>query len=343
MTTQTVRRLLESLCMIVTLAGVCGCPAINQLPAPGRTMQLQEPVYKRPYLLYVPSHLPEDREVPLLVACHGTNPFDTAPLQLKEWRGLAEREGFLLAAPELEGTSASKTFRTSRQLEKQAADERCILSMVKAIRAAHPVDENAVFLTGWSAGGYAVLYTGLRHPEVFRALAVRQGNFDEDYVEPCIPFIDPYQPILVMYGSSDILVKRQGLAAIDWLRAHNLHPVVLARPGIHRREPQPILNFFKRVLKRYPLVRIQVHDDPSDAMKVTFSSRTSFTPAKHEWEFGDDEKSWDARPTHVYESPGEYLIRLTVTDRGGTPYYRAIKLKIPRPRFGQPMQQRPTE
>ena len=54
-----------------------------------------------------------------------------------------------------------------------------------------------VLFTGWSAGGYPVLFTGLRNPDVFRALALMQPNFEPAFVQPCLPFMDRNQPILV--------------------------------------------------------------------------------------------------------------------------------------------------
>src|SRR5438477_516091 len=86
----------------------------------------------------------------------------------------------------------------------------------------------ALSSTGCSAGAYAVMFTGLRHPDVFRALAVRQGNFRECYVEPCIPFLDPHQPVMLMYGNLDTL-KDEAEEAITWLQAHDMQPTRLER------------------------------------------------------------------------------------------------------------------
>ena len=40
--------------------------------------------------------------------------------------------------------------------------------------------------------------------------------------------------------------------------------------------------------------------------------------ASYEWEFGDGASGAGATPVHVYQKPGEYLVRLTVTDDSGT-------------------------
>ncbi|GAG08333.1 unnamed protein product, partial [marine sediment metagenome] len=206
--------------LLVSLVGLTcctGCPVVSKLPAPGRVLTQREPEFGRKYYLYLPTRYDHDRRWPLVVTCHGTPWWDTARAQLDTWKGLAEKEGFLVAAPELIGT-ASVPRSAAEQIRRQSQDERAILSVVRSIRAARSVDQTRVFLTGWSAGAYAVLFTGLRNPDVFRALSVYQGNFDPAFVEPCAPFLDRYQPIQIVYGSEDPIANAQ--PCVDWLRSH---------------------------------------------------------------------------------------------------------------------------
>jgi pimeloyl-ACP methyl ester carboxylesterase len=314
---------------------------IDNLPAPGRVMTEREPNQEREYHLYVPAHYHAEREWPLLVTCHGTRPWDTARRQLDTWKGLGERNGFLVVAPELVGTAAAVGRSVEEQLQRQQDDERTILSVVRAVRAARRVDERRIFLTGWSAGAYAVLFTGLRHPDVFRALSVYQGNFDPDYVEPCIPFLDRFQPVQIVYGSIDTLDNAE--ACIEWLRSHDLEPTVLERPGFHRRNEEPVYAFFADVVRMRPWIRIQVRDNPRDDMEITLSLKTSFPPVKVVWDFGDGERhvwqatneaSTPAAATHRYEAPGLYTVRAKLTPPKGKALIRAIQLQMPRVRLG---------
>jgi len=316
------------------LAFSTGCPAISDLPAPGAMLTQQEPDGGREYHLYVPSHYRDEQRWPLVVTCHGTNPFDSARAQRDEWKGIAETKGFLVVAPELVGTSALPA-KVDEQISRQAEDEKAILSIVRGIRAARSIDETRIFLTGWSAGAYAVLYTGLRHPDLFRALALRQGNFKPEFVEVCIPFIDRYQPILVTYGNLDPLVpKEQAEASIEWLRSNEMRPEVKERAGAHRRDPQPVYEFFADVVKNRPWIRILVEDDPRDPMHVKFSVRSSFEPVKYLWDFGDHERSPVAAPDHRYDKPAMYTVRVALYTAGDKPYVRQIHLQMPRIRLG---------
>ena len=322
---------------VLVLAGACGCPVVSNREAPGRELAEREPDSGRPYRLYVPTQYRETGETrlwPLVVTCHGTVPWDTARRQFDEWKGLAEQKGFLLVAPELVGTRGDVVPPPAGQIEKQIEDEKTILGIVRAVQAARSVDASRIFLTGWSAGGYAVLFTGLRHPDVFRALSVRQGNFDAAFMEPCVPFLDRYQPVQVLYGESDLL-KDQALGCVDWLRGHGLEPTTLGRPGIHRRDPEPVFSFFTTVVRQRPWVRVLVEDDARDGLRVRFAARTSFEPVKFLWDFGDGQlRSPLAHPEHRYAQAGFYDVQLAVWAANGGPYVRQIRLQVPRVRLG---------
>ncbi|MEP0842487.1 MAG: hypothetical protein HRF43_07215, partial [Phycisphaerae bacterium] len=247
---------------LLILLSCSGCPAVSNLPAPGELLTLREPRFGRPYLLYVPSRYREDRRWPLVVTCHGTRPADTAGLQMKEWKGLGEMRGFLVAAPELTAASAL-TPGAPEQIRRQLDDEQAILSMLSAIKAARSIDDAQVFITGWSAGCYVALFAGLRHPEVFRGISLRQGNFNPAFVEPCIPFLDQNQPIQVTSAELDLL-RDEAKRCLDWLRMHGLDPTPLEQFSGHRRGPEPVFAFFADVIRNRPWARIEVHEDAAD-------------------------------------------------------------------------------
>jgi len=317
----------------LALTCVTGCPVVSNLAAPGQILTRQDPEFNREYRLYVPSHYHEAKSWPLVVTCHGTKYWDTADRQLAEWKGLAEQKGFLVLAPELVGTAGDITPPAQEQIRRQLDDENAILSMIRTVCAARKVDSTRIFLTGWSAGGYAVFFTGLRHPDVFRALSVRQGNFNPAFVEPCLPFLDRFQPIQIMSGTMDPL-KDYAQAAIRWLREHDFEPDVLERPGIHRRDPQPVYTFFANVVRHRPWVRVLVRDDLHEPMLVSFGIRASFEPTEYLWDFGDKQRSPVAQPEHRYEKPGLYTVRVGLRAPNGTRAVRQIQLQVPRIRLG---------
>lgn len=329
-----IRRWFVPAACAVMLAGVCGCPVVNNLPTPGRSLQQQDPQLQRDYRLYVPSHYTAGRPWPLVVTCHGTRPYDTAPAQFKEWAGYAEQKNFLLIVPELTGTAGDFVPSVAEQVRRQLDDEAAILSMVRAVRAAYNVDETRMFITGWSAGGFATLFTGLRNPDVFRAISLRQPNFNPDYFDLCVPFMDRYQPIQVLYGSLDPFKAGAG-QAIDWLRAHEFEPTVRERPGGHQRDPETVYDFFVRVVRHSHWVRLQVREDAQDPMRVLLSAKTSFQPVKYLWDFGDGSaRTPVAAPEHRYEKPGLYNVRVGLWINDDDRVVRQVQLQVPRVRLG---------
>lgn len=71
-----------------------------------------------------------------------------------------------------------------------------------------------------------------------------------------------------------------------------------------------------------PPVALAGPDQLVTASAVAFDGTGSFDRddaiAEYAWDFGDGSTGSGPKPTHVYEAPGRYQVRLTVTDRSGT-------------------------
>jgi len=318
----------------LALTSVAGCVVVSNLPAPGRILEQTDPEHGSEYHVYVPSRYTPARQWPIVVTCHGTQPYDTADFQLAEWKGLAEQKNFLLIAPELKGTAGDFVPPAPEQVRRQLEDEATILAAVRSVKASYNVDESRVFLTGWSAGGYAVLFTGLRNPDVFRALSLRQPNFDPELVELCKPFFDRTQRIQITYGNLDPL-RDGAMQCIDWLRAHDFDPITLERPGMHKRDALPVYEFFVQTVRHHPWVRVQVREDGRDPMRLLLGVKTSFEPVRYLWDFGDGtERVPVASPEHRYAEPGQYNIRVGVWRNDKDYHVRQVQVQVPRIRLG---------
>lgn len=326
---------------LVTLGvlAVCcaGCPVFRSADVPAPIQQKKEPESGRKYYLYVPSsyqHTPEEgkpaREWPLVITCHGTVPWDTARRQILDWVELAEAKRFIVAAPCLQGTQGDFPPPANRQIKRQEKDERTILAVVKHIGAGHRIAGDKVFLTGWSAGNYAVLFTGLRHPEVFRGLAVLQGNFTAGYLAPVADHIDRNQPVYVLYGTSDILLKKQGLQCIKWLREYDANYTPEAVPRAHVAHPEKAYKFFRRVIKDFPWAVVRPYPSSADdSMTVKFKTDCSFEPKRYKWDFGDDHQSVTARPEHTYQKPGTYNVTVLLYANDEKALKRTFEVTVP--------------
>jgi len=308
---------------------LCGCPVMTSLPTKGEIKENTLPSGGEKYYLYVPSTYDRRRSYPVVIACHGTNPWDTAWAQISEWAQFGEEHEIIVAAPVLEGTHGDIVPSVAGQIEKEKADERTILDLVSRLKASYNVAEEQVFLTGWSAGSFAVLYTGLRNPDVFRALAIRQGNFKADYVDVEPSRMDRWQPIFIYYGNTDLL-RPESLECITWLRDKNMFVEQLEVPGSHKRLDVALSwNFFKKIAKERPWIRLRVAKvDLRNRRLVKFwcESKPAFT--RIVWSFGDGERSEEAGPTHEYAKAGVYEVSAKVSLRGGKTYTRKTTVRI---------------
>jgi pimeloyl-ACP methyl ester carboxylesterase len=217
----------------------------------------------------------------------------------------------------------------AEQIRRQEADERRILAVVKCLRAAYAIPDDQVFLTGWSAGNFAVLHTGLKHPDVFRALAIRQGNFDERFFEPLVPQLDRHQPIMVSWGAIDFL-KSQSRTCYEWLRAQGMDVEMREITGGHRRHPQVAFDFFLHCVRTVPWVQLHADAVAEEPMAVRCRMRTSPPGVRFAWDFGDGERSQERSPKHVYTEPGTYQITGRVKDRAGRVSTRTATVAVPR-------------
>jgi dienelactone hydrolase len=317
---------------VLLLILCAGCPQYRDPTVPGEIQHVSEPNFGGKYYLYVPSTYDSEREWALIVVCHGTEAFDTARRQIRDWAKLAEQEQFIVAAPELRGVRSILPPPLRRQLELQRQDERRILACVQHLKGGYNIGTDKVFLTGWSAGGFAVMYTGLRNPNVFRALAVLQGNFNAEYLAEVAQDIDPYQPVYVLYGSTDILAGGEGHDCVDWLHKHGAAVTEEEIAGFHKNHPKQAFGFFERVVRKVPWLHIRaMADDPADPLTVRFKTRASFEPVRYLWSFGDEATSPIASPVHTYPSDGQYTVTLTVETPKGKTVRRATEIALPLP------------
>jgi pimeloyl-ACP methyl ester carboxylesterase len=314
------------------LAFLSGCAPGNKALAPGQVLSRQDPQYRREYVLYMPSYYRDDRRWPLLITCHGSGPFDTDKGQIADWKGLAERNGFLLAAPDL---TIRRRLGSDNQAEYQQLAESvpAILSILRSLRGACSIDDERVFVAGFSTGSLPALLAALRYPDVFRAVSVRQPDFPPELLSSCVPFLDPYQPIQVRYSPGDLLTGKRATTCVDWLRGHDLNVAVIAQPGSGR-DASTVFGFYAEVIRKQPWIRIHVRDNPTDDMQVSFSPQVSFKPARVRWEFGDGGSSPEPTPSHQYAKPGQYTVRLTVWSSASQHHVRQVQLMIPRVRLG---------
>lgn len=283
----------------------------------------------RPYQLYVPSIYNTRRPWPVIVACHGTEPYDNPARQMSEWAQFGEDNGIIIVAPTLYASKGDFPPPVDKQIALQREDEAAILGMVRAVKNSHRIAEERVFMTGWSAAAYDILHTGMSHPDVFRALLIRQGTFDERFVDVPDRQLDRWQPIKIIYGSSDFL-RDQAVACIKWLRSRGQYVEELEVSGSHRRlDPATAWKFFSEVIAKRPWIRIRTWTpDPRNPLTIAFAVDAVPAAKNLKWFFGDGADSFEAQPTHTYQTGGDYEVTLNVDLGGGKKYQRKRTVRV---------------
>ncbi len=264
-------------------------------------------------------------------ACHGTIPYDTADLEMREWAKFAEEKGIIVVAPRLESSKGDFPPGREEQIERQRTDERRILAIVRETVQMYNVASERIFITGWSAASYPIFQTGLNHPDIFRAIFVRQGSFEERFMDPSQDAMDRWQPIKIVYGRNDFL-RDQTRASIKWLREQAMFVVEEEISGIHRRiDPGTAWKFFEEVARERPWIQVRAENVVgAEPLTVQFELDAIPKAVRQKWYFGDQSESREAAPTHVYSAPGRYRVTVNVEVEGGKVYMRPKIVRVAR-------------
>ena len=73
-------------------------------------------------------------------------------------------------------------------------------------------------------------------------------------------------------------------------------------------------------LTSYTLSNTPLKFEPDFTTSPILSGANSISNKILEWDFGDGSYSTELKPTHHYQWPGEYTVKLTVYDKNGTAY-----------------------
>ncbi|HUU21578.1 MAG TPA: PHB depolymerase family esterase [Phycisphaerae bacterium] len=243
-----------SLLLPALAAFLAGCPV---LPDDTPVLEFKRTVPKTgaDYYLYVPSTYDAARRWPMVVTLHGTYGFDSARREAQEWRGLAERHGFLVLAPALKSTQGVLPVFQSARLRDLARDEARVLEMIAHVKGDYSVDGAAVMITGFSAGGYPLFYIALRHPELFSVLVARTCSSDLDVIKS-LPITDKARamPMLIFFSKTGVNpinsnwnpVARESWATFRWLYEQGCTAAeIKAVSGGHHRKPQRAFEFWR--------------------------------------------------------------------------------------------------
>lgn len=209
------------LSLMITIAGLLFAieSASAQAPRTPTERTIQVSGIKRHYLEYKPGMLGEG--APLVIVLHAglqsmRKLFRNRRKNTRRWLALAEREKFLLLAPNGtnpdDGDTGSDTqlwndLRNAGEIGSYEIDDVGFISalIAHAIRH-HGVDPDRVYVTGASNGGMMVYRLLVERPELFAAGAAFLANLPE----AAVPTAREPTPIMIANGTGDRLVPYAG-------------------------------------------------------------------------------------------------------------------------------------
>jgi poly(3-hydroxybutyrate) depolymerase len=234
--------------MVSAVAAACGCAVTQPQDTPAWQKLEIDPVTGQGYYMYVPSTYRPEKPAPLIVTCHGSPPFDVADHHIREWKMLGEENGCIVLAPQLIGTDG---ILGNGPVSAMIHNENYILSLISMVGYRYNVDMANIMITGFSGGGFAVYWVGMRNPDVFSCLALRSCNFCEYNIDGWYPpeLADGpvKQAILIYWGQNDpIAIKVQSESGVRYLQNRNFNVTPQIVPGIgHERRPEVAASFFR--------------------------------------------------------------------------------------------------
>ena len=169
------------------------------------------------YALFVPTGYDPAKPAPLVVLLHGLY---SNPWQVIHYAGVtneAEKRGYLVAAPygyNEGGWYGSRGPGKDSGLgiapppgspdNLGALSELDVLNVLALVRKSYAVDPKRIYLMGHSMGGGGTLYLGMKHKDIWAALAALAPAI---YSDPDALKEIRGTPVVVVQGDQDMLVK----------------------------------------------------------------------------------------------------------------------------------------
>ncbi|NNE68610.1 MAG: prolyl oligopeptidase family serine peptidase [Pyrinomonadaceae bacterium] len=166
--------------------------------------------YDRTYHLFVPKGVSKNRDLPLVFVLHGGG---GTGLRMERWLGftaLARKDKFIAVYPDGIGKNWNDGRETnrSRAHRENIDDLAFVKEMVDEISRTYNVDENRIFATGPSNGGFFSNFVAAQMSDTFAAIAPVIGGI----ADPFYKRFDPSEPVSVFFiqGTADPLVPYNG-------------------------------------------------------------------------------------------------------------------------------------
>jgi len=130
-----------------------------------------------PYHLYVPAGY-TGRPLPLVVALHGNGGDENSFFTQDTLRTLAEERGYLVVAPlgyRVDGRYGAGTTQDPAVRRRRALSEADVMNVLDLVRKQYAVNDDRIYLLGYSMGAGGAWHLGTKFPDRWAALACFAG------------------------------------------------------------------------------------------------------------------------------------------------------------------------
>ncbi len=203
---------------------------------------------------YIPEGI--QGSVPLVVALHGCTQSAAEYDQRSGWSQLAKEHGFIVIFPEQKSANnPAMCFNWGGEYGDQAnlvrgqGENQSIAQMIETIKGKHDIEEDRIFITGFSAGGAFAAAMLSMYPDVFKAGSIMAGipyrcatdlmsSFTCMYQSKSLPaqqwgdlvreafdHSGDYPKISIWFGTSDYTVNPKNAAELtkQWGNIHGIN------------------------------------------------------------------------------------------------------------------------
>lgn len=169
----------------------------------------------RTALVHVPPQKPGIRGLPLVLAFHGRLGDGAGMRALTGMDAVADENGFLVVYPDGVERSWNDGRTTTPANAAGVDDVAFVRALLAAVQQDFGVDDDRIFATGMSNGGFLTQRLGCELAGTFAAIAPVASTLPRAQARRCDP--DRALPVLMIAGTQDTLVPYDGNA--DWLSA----------------------------------------------------------------------------------------------------------------------------
>ena len=142
----------------------------------------------------------EEGTVPLVLSCHGNGNDPRIQIDTTGWAEAAAEEGFILVSPEWQEAEKNATGC-------DGLGEDGVLALIETLKTEYPqINPQRIYISGLSAGGAFTMMMGIRHNDVFAAVAPVSAPYL--HVEEIESALENYEgcgvPMIALYGDHDV-------------------------------------------------------------------------------------------------------------------------------------------